>query len=181
MGEKRRLAKIVERGVAFDYFRQLTFFTHLWQHFFRKQIFFHRLRPRSSLGTNCSHSARQINVLYSTEKSRLRAKLVPIVLVWFRSTDSISWVWVNTMGVIDTMSPCQYHESLSIPWDNVLSWVLANNMTKSWLVMCDMWHVVGGDILSKIQLPSLYSLDGKVIWRSGQKGWITELINEQTT
>ena len=48
----------------------------------------------------------------------------------------------------------------------------------TWHLTCDMWHVVGVNILSKSQLPSSYGLGGKVIQRSGGKGWPTELSNE---
>ena len=42
-------------------------FTHLWQYFYRQQIFRHKPRQWSSCGINCRHSARQMDVLYSTE------------------------------------------------------------------------------------------------------------------
>ena len=46
-----------------------------------------------------------------------------------------------------------------------------------------MWHVtrdkVGGvKILSKFQLPSSYRLWFMILWRSGGKGWLAELMNE---
>ena len=44
------------------------------------------------------------------KKSRIRARLGPLVLVWFKSTNTIPWVQINTM------SHCQYYESMSIPW-----------------------------------------------------------------
>ena len=48
MGEKRRLAKIVKCGVAFDYFRQSTFFTHLGQYFYRHFFLqWYKLQPFS--------------------------------------------------------------------------------------------------------------------------------------
>ena len=52
-----------------------------------------------------------------------------------------------------------------------------------WHVTHDMWHVAcdmfgGVNILSKFQLPSSYRLWFMILWRSGGKGWITELINE---
>ena len=56
-------------------------------------------------------------------KSRIRVTLSPLVCVWFRSTNSIPWVLVNTMGVVNTMSPFLYHKFLSIPW------VLVNTMS----------------------------------------------------
>ena len=71
-------------------------------------------------------------------KSRIRVTLGPLVRVRFRSNNSIPWVLVITMGVVNTMcpslyqkslsipwvlfntmSPCQYHESMSIPWVHV--------------------------------------------------------------
>ena len=39
--------------------------------------------------------------------------------VWLRSTDTIPWFWVNFMGVVNTKSPCLYHELMSIPWVHV--------------------------------------------------------------
>ena len=41
---------------------------------------------------------------------------LPLVCVWFMSTNSIPWVLVITMRVVNTMSPFLYHKSLSIPW-----------------------------------------------------------------
>ena len=67
MGEQCQLAKIVEGDAAFNYFRQSMFFTHLGQYLYR-HFFLHKPRPWSSYGINCSHSARQMNILYSTEK-----------------------------------------------------------------------------------------------------------------
>ena len=58
----------------------------------------------STMGTRLQHLVK---------KSCIRVTLVPLVHVWFRSTDSVPWV--HTMGVINTMSPCLCHESLSIP------------------------------------------------------------------
>ena len=49
------------------------------------------------------------------KKSRIRATLGPPVRVWFRSTDTIPWVLVSTMGVVNTMSPYLYHKSMSLP------------------------------------------------------------------
>ena len=58
----------------------------------------------------------RLNVLVRKKKvSCIRATLGPLVRVWFRSTDTIPWVWVNTMGVVNTMSQCLYHESMFIP------------------------------------------------------------------
>ena len=53
----------------------------------------------------------------------------------------------------------------------------------TWHVIRDIWHVTrdmfgGVNILSKFQLPSSYRLWFMILWRSGGKGWITELINE---
>ena len=53
------------------------------------------------------------------KKSRIRVTLGPLVCVWFSSTDSIPWVYVNTMGVVNIMSQYLYHESWSIPWVHV--------------------------------------------------------------
>ena len=39
----------------------------------------------------------------------------PLIHVWSRSTNTISSVCVNTMGVVNTMSPCLYQDSMSIP------------------------------------------------------------------
>ena len=79
--------------------------------------------------------------LLSTEglrKSCIRTTLSLLIRVWWRSIHTISWVWVSTMGVVNTMSPyiyhnpmwspwvaiytmspCLYHESMSIPWVHV--------------------------------------------------------------
>ena len=46
----------------------------------------------------------------------------------------------------------------------------------TWHVKCDMFGEV--NIPSKFQLPSSYCLWFMIIWRSGRKGWLTELINE---
>ena len=47
----------------------------------------------------------------------------------------------------------------------------------------DMRHMTcdtfgGENILSKFQLPSSYRLWFMILWRSGGKGWLTELMNE---
>ena len=52
-----------------------------------------------------------------------------------------------------------------------------------WPVTHDMWHVTrdtfgGVSILSKFQLPSSYRLWFMILWRSGGKGWLNELMNE---
>ena len=69
------------------------------------------------------------------------ATLSPLIRVWFRITHTIPWVWVNTMVVVNTIGPCLYHESMSIPWVQVytiipclyhesmsIPWVLVNSM-----------------------------------------------------
>ena len=54
---------------------------------------------------------------------------------------------------------------------------------ETWHITCDTWHVTcdmlwGVNILSKCQLPSSYSLGGKVIWQSeGKYQLFNELIN----
>ena len=65
-------------------------------------------------------------------------------------------------------------------------WQVTGDM---WQVTRDMWHVThdtwhmtcdmfrGVNILSKFQLPSSYRLWFMIIWRSGGKGWLTELLN----
>ena len=76
------------------------------------------------------------------EKSRIRATLGPLIHVWFRSTNTITWVGDNTLGVFNTMSPCLYQDSMYIPLIHVYNmspckfyasmsvlWVLANNMS----------------------------------------------------
>ena len=51
-----------------------------------------------------------------------------------------------------------------------------------WQVTRDTWHVTrdtfgGVNILSKFQLPSSYRLWFMILWRSGGKGWVTQLIS----
>ena len=48
--------------------------------------------------------------VFLAEKSWIQVTLGPLVSVWFRSTDSIPWILVNTLGVVNTMSPCLYHK-----------------------------------------------------------------------
>ena len=36
--------------------------------------------------------------------------------VLFRSTNNTPQVWVDTMGFVNTICPCLYHESMSVPW-----------------------------------------------------------------
>ena len=53
-----------------------------------------------------------------------------------------------------------------------------------WHVTCDTWHVTrdmfgGVNILSKFQLPSSYCLWFMILWRSGGKGSLNELINDE--
>ena len=48
----------------------------------------------------------------------------------------------------------------------------------------DTWHMThdmfgGVDILSKFQLPSSYCLWFMILWRSGGKGWLTDLISDK--
>ena len=50
---------------------------------------------------------------------------------------------------------------------------------KMWHVTCDTWHVWGGNILSNFQLPSSYRLRFMMLWRSGGKGWVNQLINDE--
>ena len=45
--------------------------------------------------------------------------LGPLILVWLGSTATIPWVWVSTMGVVNTMHPCLYHDYMCIPWVRV--------------------------------------------------------------
>ena len=42
----------------------------------------------------------------------------------------------------------------------------------------DMWHVLGVNIFSKFQLPSSYGLWFMILWISGGKGSLNELMNE---
>ena len=58
-------------------------------------------------------------------------------------------------------------------------WHMTRDM---WHMTCDMWHMTcdmlwGVNILSKFQLPSSHCLWFMILWRSGGKGWMTELIN----
>ena len=46
------------------------------------------------------------------------------------------------------------------------------------VVTRETWHVWGVNILSKFQLPSSYRLWFMILWRSGEKGWLTEWMNE---
>ena len=60
------------------------------------------------------------------------------------------------------------------------TWHVTHN---TWHVTCDTWHVTrdtfgGVNILSKFQLSSSYRLWFMILWRSGGKGWLAELINE---
>ena len=55
---------------------------------------------------------------------------------------------------------------------------------KMWHTTCDTWHVTrdtfgGVTIISKFQLPSSYRLWFMILWRSGGKGWLNELINDE--
>ena len=61
------------------------------------------------------------------------------------------------------------------------AWHVTRDM---WHVTRDMWHVTcdtfgGVNILSKFQLPSSYCLWFMMLWRSGGKGWVTELMNDE--
>ena len=47
------------------------------------------------------------------KKSRIQTTLGPLLLVWFKSSDTISWVQVSTM------TSSLHHESWSIPWFQV--------------------------------------------------------------
>ena len=52
----------------------------------------------------------------------------------------------------------------------------------TWHVTRDMWHVTrlgGVNILSKFQLFSSYRLWFMILWRSGGKGWLTDLMNDE--
>ena len=49
----------------------------------------------------------------------------------------------------------------------------------TWIVTCDTFG--GVNILSKFQLPSSYRLWFMILWRSGGKGSVAELMNELTT
>ena len=48
----------------------------------------------------------------------------------------------------------------------------------TWRVTHDTWHVTCLNILSNFQLPSFYCLWFMVLWRSGGKGWLNQLITE---
>ena len=68
---------------------------------------------------------------------------------------------------------------------------------KKKIVTCDTWHVTrdtwhdtwhmtcdmfgGVNILSKFQLPSSYGLWFMILWISGGKGWLNQLINQWIT
>ena len=68
-----------------------------------------------------------------------------------------------------------------------------NKTCDTWHVTCDTWHVThdmwyvthdtfgGVNILSKFQLPSSYCLWFTILWRSGGKGWLTQLMNQLMT
>ena len=47
-----------------------------------------------------------------------------------------------------------------------------------WQVTCDLWHELGDEHSLKFQLPNSYGLGKKIIWRSGGKEWLAELIKE---
>ena len=47
----------------------------------------------------------------------------------------------------------------------------------TWYVTPDRWHLVGGEQLSKFQLPSSFGLGGRGIWRSEGKGSPTDRLN----
>ena len=54
----------------------------------------------------------------------------------------------------------------------------------TWHVTCDMWHTkydtwLGVNIFSKFQLPSSYCLWFMILWRSGGKGSLSELISNE--
>ena len=52
------------------------------------------------------------------------------------------------------------------------------HMTRdTWHLTCDMFG--GVNILSKFQLPSSYRLWFMILWRSGGKGWLGELMNHE--
>ena len=53
---------------------------------------------------------------------QVEKNLGPLVCVWFWSTDTIPWV--NTMGVVNNMSQCLYHEA------QYIIWVLAKNINQ---------------------------------------------------
>ena len=68
------------------------------------------------------------------QKSCIHATLGALACVWFKSTDTIPRVQVNTMSQclyleslsipwvhVYTMSPCQCQESKYIPWDHVFT------------------------------------------------------------
>ena len=67
------------------------------------------------------------------------------VHVSLRRTNTIPWVWVNTMGVVIpwvhvyTISPCLYHESMSMPWV-LLNYIMGDFWIMSdFLFMGDFW------------------------------------------
>ena len=47
-----------------------------------------------------------------------------------------------------------------------------------WQVRFDMWHVVGGEIFWKFQVPSSEDLGLMILWRFGEKGLLTDGLNE---
>ena len=55
--------------------------------------------------------------------SGIRVTLGPLVPVWLRSTNTIPWVWVNTMGVVNTMGLCLFYESMSVTWVHVYTMI----------------------------------------------------------
>ena len=70
----------------------------------------------------------------------------------------------------------------------ISSTTLSKKKTKKkcdlWHMTRDTWHVTrlgGGEHCLKSQLPSSYRLWFMILWRSGGKGWIAELINEWMT
>ena len=59
------------------------------------------------------------------------------------------------------------------------TWHVTQDM---WHVTRDKWHVThlgGVNILSKFQLPSSYCLWFMILWRSGGKGWINQLMSTE--
>ena len=67
--------------------------------------------------------------------------------------------------------------------DNLYHFVQKKNCDM-WHVTRDTWHVTydmfgGVNILSKFQLPSSYRLGFMMLWRSGGKGCMNELMNDK--
>ena len=87
------------------------------------------------------------------------------VCLWFRSTYTIPWVKVNTMGVVNTICLCPYYESLPIPCVHVHTmspWLNHESMPIPGVHVCTISLILYHDSMSipwvfvKSMLPFLY-------------------------